>query len=115
VASARDHWSRSHQQTLAQYRSSIAMLKRQHPADYRSRVDRLNQNDGRGSWAIFDVKYSASDNYDPGPVCSFEPITANQPVARGDIVVDKNKSSAWNVKLRNVPGRTYTLRVSELS
>lgn len=74
-------------------------------------VERVNQNDVRGAWAIFQVRYSVSDNYDPGPVSALEPINANQPVAAGDIIAEKNNSNAWNVKVRNVPGRTYTFSV----
>lgn len=74
-------------------------------------VERVNQNDSRGTWAIFSVTYSVSDNYDHGPVSAFEPISANQPVSAGDIVTEKNNANAWNVKLRNVPGRIYTFSV----
>lgn len=74
-------------------------------------VERVNQNEARGAWALFNVRYAVSDNYDPGPVAAFEPIAANQPVASGDIVTEKNNSNAWNVKLRNVPGRIYTFSV----
>lgn len=74
-------------------------------------VERVNQNDFRGTWAIFSVRYSVVDNYDLGPVSTFEPISASQPISAGDIVTEKNTANAWNVKLRNVPGRVYTFSV----
>lgn len=74
-------------------------------------VERVNQNDGNGNWAIFDVRASASDNYDPGPTLDFAPVTANQPIRAGDVSID-SKPGRWRVKLRNVQGRTYRLQVS---
>lgn len=74
-------------------------------------VNRLNQNEGNGTWAIFDVHASAKDNYDPSPTLDFAPITSNQLFAKGDIVTSKNKN-AWTVKLRNRPNRTYQMKVT---
>ena len=74
-------------------------------------VGRVNQNDSKGEWAIFSVGFSASDNHDPEPRVRFD-VLANPQGASGDIVLDKNNAKAWNVRLRNVPGTTYTLRVT---
>lgn len=71
---------------------------------------RVNQNAGDGEWAIFDVQASVSDNYDPAPEMTFAPITANQSIAPNDVVVSQKSSRAWNLKLRNIPGRTYQLK-----
>lgn len=71
---------------------------------------RINQNAGNGEWAIFDVQASVSDNYDPAPEMTFTPITANQSIAPSDVVLSQKSSRAWNLKLRNVPGRTYQLK-----
>lgn len=73
-------------------------------------VTRVNQNAGAGEWAIFDVKASVSDNYDPAPEMTFTPITANQSIAAGDVVLSQNSDRAWNLQLRNAPGRTYQLK-----
>lgn len=73
-------------------------------------VSRLNQNDTKGEWAIFKVAYDVSDNYDPLPTTDFQ-LFSTPAAAPGDIVADKNSAKAWNVKLRNVPGRVYTFRV----
>ena len=74
-------------------------------------VNRLNQNVGNGTWAIFDIHASAKDNYDPSPTLDFAPITSNQLFAKGDIVISKNKN-AWTVKLKNRPNRTYQMKVT---
>ena len=74
-------------------------------------VSRVNQNDSKGEWAIFSVHCSALDNHDPEPKVQFE-VLANPPRASSDIVMEKNNAKAWNVRLRNVPGTTYTLRAT---
>jgi hypothetical protein len=74
-------------------------------------VERVNQNEGKGHWAIFDVRASASDNYDPTPTLTFSPVTANQVIRAGDVSIDA-KSGRWKVKLRNAPGRIYRLQVT---
>jgi hypothetical protein len=74
-------------------------------------VRRVNQNDSKGAWAIFSAQYSASDNHDPEPKVRFE-VLASLPGAEGDIVMDKNPAKGWSVRLRNVPGTTYTLRAT---
>lgn len=73
-------------------------------------VNRLNQNETNGAWAIFKVTYDVSDNYDPLPTSDFH-LSSSPVAAPGDVVMDKNSAKAWNVKLRNVPGRTYQFRV----
>jgi hypothetical protein len=74
-------------------------------------VDRVNQNDSKGEWAVFSVHYSASDNHDPEPKVQFE-VVASPPGASDDIVMDKSNAKAWNVRLRNVPGTTYSFRAT---
>ena len=76
-------------------------------------VRRVNQNDSKGEWAVFSIHYSALDNHDPEPKVQFE-VLASPQVASGDIVMDKNNAKAWNVRLRNVPGTTYTLRATAM-
>jgi hypothetical protein len=71
---------------------------------------RLNQDQGIGTWAIFDAKFSVTDDFDTSPDVAFEVNSTNQ-AAAGDIVLDQAGSKAWNVKLRNVAGRTYTFIV----
>jgi hypothetical protein len=73
-------------------------------------VTRINHNAGDGEWAIFDVQASVSDNYDTAPETTFTPIIANQSIAPDDVVLSQKSSRAWNLKLRNVLGRTYQLR-----
>jgi hypothetical protein len=72
-------------------------------------VERINQNESRGYWAIFDVRASTKDNYDPAPTLVFEPVTANQTIQANDVFVEARRGN-WKVKLRNVPRRTYQLR-----
>jgi hypothetical protein len=69
---------------------------------------RLNKNKGNGEYALFEVHVSATDNEDPAPELSVV-ITANQPPGAGDVVQNKNGNNAWNLRLRNVPGRIYTM------
>lgn len=76
-------------------------------------VTRLNQNDGNGTWAIFDVKASATDNYDPAPTLVFEPVSSNKMLQNGDIVIASN-NKAWNVKLKNIPGKTYQFKFTSM-
>jgi hypothetical protein len=74
-------------------------------------VSRVNQNDSKGEWAVFSVHYGASDNHDPEPKVQFE-VLASPSGGTGDVVTDKNNANAWNLRLRNVPGTTYTLRLT---
>lgn len=78
------------------------------PPDLTLSVQRVNQNEGNGHWAIFNIKASAKDNYDPAPTLVFAPVTANQPLLLGEVSIDGG-SGNWKVKLRNVSGRTYRL------
>ena len=71
-------------------------------------VTRINQNDGRGAWAIFNIRYSASDNFDPAPRTEWLPVTANQPIQASDIEQSKSSASAWTLRVKNEPGRVYT-------
>lgn len=73
-------------------------------------VVRLNQNDIKGQWAIFNISYEASDNYDPGPTTAFQ-LLSSPNAGAGDVVVEKNSANAWSAKVRNAPGRVYTFRV----
>jgi hypothetical protein len=74
-------------------------------------VKRVNQNDGNGNWAILEIEASSKDNYDPNPTLVFEPVLANQPLQNGDVIVDA-KRGGWKVKLKNMAGRTYQLKLS---
>ena len=73
-------------------------------------VTRLNHNETKGQWAIFDVTYETSDNYDPLPTTEFQ-ISSTPAATPGDIVTDKKGARAWNTKVRNVPGRVYTFQL----
>lgn len=75
-------------------------------------VSRLNQNGANGEWAIFEVAYAATDNFDPLPTTDFS-VLSMPSAAPGDVLVSR-AASAWNVKLRNVPGRVYTLRAQSI-
>jgi len=72
-------------------------------------ANRVNANASMGTWAIYEVKASASDNYDPAPRLIFEPIKSNQALHAGDYKVEARKNS-WKIWLRNVPGRVYQMR-----
>lgn len=72
---------------------------------------RLNQNEGRGEWALFHIRTEIVDDFDPNPAVSIAPISSNQLLAGGDVTMDKNNAVAWNARFRNVPGRTYTFSV----
>lgn len=74
------------------------------------KVDRLNQSGSKGEWAIFAVTFTASDNFDPEPSTRLD-VLASPPGLPTDIVVGKNASKAWNVRVKNVPGTTYDFRV----
>lgn len=76
-------------------------------------VARLNQNDTNGQWAIFNVTYEASDNYDPLPTTEFR-LSSVPAAAPGDIVTDKKGARAWNMKVRNVAGRVYSFQVQSI-
>lgn len=76
-------------------------------------VNRVNQNEGNGTWAIFNVQASATDNYDPAPTLVFAPISANQVLQAGDVVT-AGGNNAWNIKLKNIPGRTYQLKFTSI-
>lgn len=52
-----------------------------------------------------------SDGYDPEPAVLFGPITSHLPVDPGHIVAQRTSATAWNIKVRNVPGRTYLFPV----
>jgi hypothetical protein len=89
---------------------NVPIIKKDQVApEIRLNVNRLNQNEGNGRYAIFDVRATASDNIDPAPELSMEPVSADTALAPDDVVQDKNSNNAWNLRLRNVPGRTYTL------
>ncbi len=72
-------------------------------------ANRINANGSNGQWAIFEIKASASDNYDPSPRLTFEPIRANQVIDSNSYKVEARKNS-WKIWLKNVPGRIYQLR-----
>ncbi|HZW12660.1 MAG TPA: hypothetical protein VFF81_05635 [Noviherbaspirillum sp.] len=72
-------------------------------------TERVNTNGSNGKWAIYEVKASARDNYDPSPRLIFEPISSNQALDSGDYIVEARKNS-WKIWLRNVPGRVYQMR-----
>lgn len=72
-------------------------------------AERINANEGRGQWAIFRLNASVSDNEDPSPLLSVDPIVANGAIGPGDVLMEKNSNSAWNLRLRNMPGRKYTM------
>lgn len=72
-------------------------------------AERVNANEGRGQWALFNVKASVTDNEDPSPLLVTSPVVANGSLAPGDVLLEKNSHSAWNLRLRNVPGRKYTM------
>jgi hypothetical protein len=74
-------------------------------------VKRVNQNEGNGNWAILEIEASSKDNYDPNPTLVFEPVLATQPLQKGDVIVDA-KRGGWKVKLKNIAGRTYRLKLS---
>ena len=74
-------------------------------------VNRVNQNATNGEWAIFNVAFSVVDNFDLSPSSNFEILTSSAP-AVGDIVLNKNNAAAWNVKVKNMPGQTYTFRLT---
>lgn len=67
-------------------------------------VTRLNQNDERGTWAIFKVEVAVSDNVDPAPQLVFASTPGDD-----DVVVSKD-AKAWNFKLKNVPGKSYQFK-----
>lgn len=73
-------------------------------------VARVNQNDTRGQWAIFNVSHEVTDNYDPFPTTAFQ-VLSSPSAGMGEVVMEKNDSRAWSVKVRNIPGRLYTFRV----
>lgn len=72
-------------------------------------VKRVNRNEGNGNWALLEVEASSRDNYDPNPTLVFEPVSANQVLQSGDVIIDA-KRGGWKVKLRNMAGRTYDLK-----
>jgi hypothetical protein len=89
---------------------NVPIIKKDQLApEIRLNVHRLNQNEGNGRYAIFDVRVSATDNIDPAPELTMEAVTADTGLSPDDVVQDKNANNAWNLRLRNVPGRTYTL------
>lgn len=79
------------------------------PPEITLNVDRINSNEVRGQWALFNVKASVKDNEDPAPELTMEPITSNPSALPVDMSFEKNGNVAWNVRLKNVAGRRYTI------
>jgi hypothetical protein len=80
------------------------------PPSIAMNVIRLNQNGTNGQWAIFNVSYEVSDNYDPSPTTAFQ-LLSSPSADLGEVVMEKDNANAWSVKVRNIPGRLYTFRV----
>ncbi len=78
---------------------------------------RLNQNESKGQWALLKLEATVADEVDPNPVLILDPVTSNQTLADGDVSVAKVANKAWNVKVKNVPERTYvfTARATDAS
>lgn len=89
---------------------TVPITKRDNaPPEIIATMSRLNANEGRGQWALFNLKASARDNLDPIPELVMDPVAANGALDLSDFTLEKNGNDAWNVRLKNVEGRKYTI------
>lgn len=71
-------------------------------------IEKVRKEDG---FLTLHVEVEAKDNYDPLPDVALESITADQPLNAGDVVTEAYKGES-QIKVRNVPGRTYQISYS---
>ncbi len=91
---------------------SVPMVKADNKApELTVAAQRINQNDSRGEWAIFQIRINVSDEFDPNPTLVVNPVLSNHVLSKGDATLEKNNNSAWNARFRNVAGRSYALTV----
>ncbi len=71
-------------------------------------IEKVRKEDG---FLTLHVEVAAKDNYDPLPDVALESITADQPLSTGDVITEAYKGEP-QIKVRNVPGRTYQISYS---